>query len=1100
MIDYLERRRTPVICDTVIEFIEYSLIFTIIIECNSLFHYSENYRQTTVEVVLTVIAIGLTILLTGVFGYQFRKAFHEDLKKTVPLFVILYGSVIVFFALNVMRVGSDHSIPKYLLSFMAFFPLSYFLFRLYRLAGKPYELFYKYSSLVCVVAVVNLIFYAVLILHPEIVQTQLTNSRWSGFGHLTSFLNSCNICCVSPSSRHTIAGFAFYVNNAFFPEPLMYCIPLTVALYTELFLREKKERQIWKWAILSVAVFTTQSTLGMILTVAAIGLKLLEEAKPKHRYLALFALVFVVASVFVLFRRKLNTGGSGSIAAHIEHYRCALKTFLEHPLFGCGYLREDQIRLHMSAEQLKRSEGLSNSVFVVLAEGGVFLGLLCMAPLLAWFKLIKSSDKKRIALWALGPFGLYCGTVIHFHLLMMLIMSFGYSLVEFTSKDGGNGRLVLSDSGESAEKSDSVQAHTLTRGQRMASAAVTILACSTTAALFLSGGFWKAISQWMRLHQLYLGQSAWKAYFFFLFLLFAVLVVRKTICVSGQENRKLRIVEAVWFVVFSIAYYAVYPVTYSLASTGLDLSTPFGDFFETAALAVLYWGGIAIGWGLTALFHINKRFFAAGIAVVGVLVFGIAVGIMHYIPGIAVQTAGISADVKIVADAAKGKIYANNRQIAMKRALPELSFSSARDGAFSALTNVSVIAPYGKNLRDLIEAGFQVTALSSEYLLYSNDDAVIRELRSRGHSLYKYYPYPMSVDNSAAIILTKGNYTLSTDLQMTPRKDASHTPTGRIRITAYDGTQNVEERIIYADEFDEDGYCRIVLSFDAGNWEGMDYQVIPENGYPVQVKALSLTATPKFIVEITYDGRRQSVREDYYCISGEPYIHPAGYSAITSDYDRAGRLIRQSYFNGSNVPVCIKSGYASYTREYDVRGRLKKEAYFDEDGKPCLSIHGYASYEREFDSHGCLIALRYLGVDDKPIMTDMGYAETRCEFNHNRQLTVQQFFDENGFGIMLPEGYCIERREYDFAGNVIVQQYYDADRNPVITAFGYAEVRREYNAEERIISEAYYGTKGEPVALKSGVSFQKFEYGVDGKVAAQYSYGLNGEKLTDELG
>ena len=74
MIKSWDRQNASALGKVIIEFLEYALMFTVIIECNSLFHYSENYRQTTMEVVVTVFAILMAgILLVIQIGQNRRN-------------------------------------------------------------------------------------------------------------------------------------------------------------------------------------------------------------------------------------------------------------------------------------------------------------------------------------------------------------------------------------------------------------------------------------------------------------------------------------------------------------------------------------------------------------------------------------------------------------------------------------------------------------------------------------------------------------------------------------------------------------------------------------------------------------------------------------------------------------------------------------------------------------------------------------------------------------------------------------------------------------------------------------------------------------------
>lgn len=1067
-------------------FLEYALVFTAIIECNSLFHYSENYRQTTLEIVVTVFAVLLAGLLAAVVICRRRGALREDLRRCWPVGAALLLCILAFFGLNVLRLGADNALRKYCLSFILFLPLAYLLFRGYRQAGEPNKLLFRHADLVTVIAVCNLIVYGAVTLRPELIQTQLMNSRWSGQGSIIRLLNYLDLFCVSPSRTRTIAGFTLYRNMGFFAEPLMFCVQLITALFTEMFLRKKGERRLWRWVVLILAVFTSQSTLGMLLAAGAVGLKLVEGAGPKRRKAMLApALLIVAAAVLVLLRQKSDADSGHSTAAHIQHYLAAFRTFLEHPLLGCGYLREESILQHLPGDFLSRSHGLSNSVAVVLAEGGVLLGLLCMVPFFLGLAQLRSRGSRRVVLWTLGPLGLYCATVFHFHLLLMLFMAFGYAQLELVPAEGGKRRLILAEDGGAPSPRDP-----LTAPQRIGRTAALLLGCCAAGGLFLSGGLWQAVSRWLRLHQLYLGQSAWKVYFFALFLILAVLTVRQVLRAWGRKDAAW-LPEAVWFLGYSLLFAALYPRAYTGLSTILDRPTAFGDLFESAALAVLYFGGVALGWGVVALGRRNRRLLPAGAAAVLLLAAGTAAGISRLASG---GEAGISAAapaLQAAVAAAEGKVYANERPAVLRRAIPGLACSPARDGAFAALENASVVAAHDRDLRDLTSAGFSVTELSPEYVLYTNDEAVMLRLREEGFVFSAYYPYPLAMDNEAARILSSGSYTLTAGLEL---EEAAEGTVCSIEVRYNYGEKTVKRLQVSGEEF-EDGRCTVLVPFNAGNWEGMEYSVLPAEGVSLRVLSLTLAETPAYLTETAYDGRHLAVREAYFLPDGEPYRLPRGYAAMTTDYDRAGRIIGRTYLDEQGAPVLTSYGYASFTREFNRQGRLRREAYFGEQGSPCLLKEGYAALEREYDRWGNVVLLRYCGTDGQPVTTALGYAECRSVYDRKRRLLEQSYFDDGGAPVLLPEGYASETREYDEAGNLALQEYFDAAGQPALTAMGYARIRRTYDEQGRVVREEYFGVQGERIALPGGEAAAEIEYGADGKAVRRY-FGPDGEELS----
>ena len=1073
---------------TVVGFLEYALMFTVIIECNSLFHYSENYRATTLEVVATVFGIGLAAVLAAVYARRYRQELRADLKRNWPLWAALLAGVFLFLAVNVMRIGGENALRKYALSFVLFLPAALLLCRLCRIAGRPNALFYKHADLVCVLAVCNLIVFAAVTLRPEVIRTQLLRTRWSDLGYLTELCNYLDLCCVAMGETRTIAGFTIYRNIGFFTEPLMYCIPLVTALFTEMFLRPREDRRVWKWVVLLLAIFSSQATLGMLLGAAAVGLKFLESGTLRKRwYLPVIALGMVALAVAALLWQKTTQGGN-SIAHHTAHYTAAFKAFLSSPLIGVGYMREAEILRYVPSAYALRNQGLSNSIAVVLGEGGVLLSLLCLLPFFLGLALFRSKTGRSAAFWTLGPLGLYCLTVFHFHLLLMLFMAFGYARLELVPGEEKGRKLRLAE-----EEDAPCSGEGLTGPERAGRLVFLLLGCAAAAALFLSGGFWQALSRRLAFYQLYLGQSAWKVYFAALFLILAALVIRFALRAWGDGRGGRWLPETVWFLLYTAVWAAAYPVLWSGAASVLDRANPFGDLFETGALALLYFGGVGAGWLLIRLYRRSKKRFAVGTAAAVLVLAGIGAGSFLLISRTDVQTAEIAPAVELAASA--GTVYPNELPAAAKRALPALTLSPARDGAFAAREKTSVLADHDRDLRDLIDAGFAVTELSPAYVLYTNDDAVMDRLRGEGYTFYRYYPYPRSPEQEAAAVLRSGSYTLTAQLEKEPEKDPPHVPVCTLRITAYYGKNRVAEQTVYADDFDPEGKCSVSLPFAAGDWEGMAYTAEPTGETALRGTTLTLRETPAYLTETTRDGRRLPIREAYLTLTGEPFTLDQGYAAVETSYDRAGRVLRQAYFGGDGLPVRTASGYAAFTRTYDRRGRLSREAYFDENGSLCLLPQGYAAFERIYSRNGTLRTLRYLDAGDRPAMTAMGYAAIEYGYNSRRQATELSYWDETGARVLLPQGYWMEQRVYDESGNAVVQRYFGTAGEPVMITKGYAELHREFNAARKPVTERYCGTDGQPIALANGTAELRIEYDAQGNEIARRRYDLEGNEI-----
>ena len=96
--------------------------------------------------------------------------------------------------------------------------------------------------------------------------------------------------------------------------------------------------------------------------------------------------------------------------------------------------------------------------------------------------------------------------------------------------------------------------------------------------------------------RLFLGQSAWRVYFFTCAVILFVLVCKTAIQYAAEKRLRHWGVETVWFLSWTAIFTAFYHIIYAFAAKSLSGITLFGDLAETVALAVVYFGGIFICW------------------------------------------------------------------------------------------------------------------------------------------------------------------------------------------------------------------------------------------------------------------------------------------------------------------------------------------------------------------------------------------------------------------------------------------------------------------------------------------------------------------------
>lgn len=179
-------------------------------------------------------------------------------------------------------------------------------------------------------------------------------------------------------------GMNIYRNTSVFCEGPKYALILSLALMYELFIR--KEFRAKRCILFTIAALSTISMTG-ILAVAAIWLLYAFFRIPMQSKRGLFVrFVFIIAfliigtQVFGYFENMLSIkSATTSYSTRLDNYMAGFRAWVDHPYMGAGYLNMDTIQSYYSSWRLN-DIGYANSIFRVLAQGGVYLFVLYLLP------------------------------------------------------------------------------------------------------------------------------------------------------------------------------------------------------------------------------------------------------------------------------------------------------------------------------------------------------------------------------------------------------------------------------------------------------------------------------------------------------------------------------------------------------------------------------------------------------------------------------------------------------------------------------------------------------------------------------------------------
>lgn len=970
------------------DFLEYLLMLAVLLECNSMYTYA---AETVGRVDMPLVFYRLSVLLAALALALRLWLNPRPLKKRLrggPVLVALLVWAAAFFVLNAAR-QEDWKRESYVMNFLLFLPLMTALFKAKQRQGQGLDLFFKFSDIVCVLAALSLAVYLASVLRPDSVQADLIYTRWNNRHAVTPQINLLDVCQSVLRAKWSLLGVSLLRNRSVFTEPLMFALPLLIALYTEMFLRDRACRwRVTRWLILSAALVSASATIALMLMAAAWGIKgvsaLLARGK---RWLVIPILVIALATCGALVlekgRSSLKTTDTygNSVSTHLDDYSASFKAFAKRPLLGVGYLNEEGIFSYFQAYRLD-NPGLSNTAGTILAEGGLMLGLLCMLPFLIWLLYLFRRRDWRVACWGFGMFGAYVGIIFKYHLLLMLLFAFGYSLL---GVDRTGRKLALVDT--NAQRRELPPTPRRRGGLPVWAQLAGVALIDLVLALF-GAPVWSALHTFLRGHQFSVGMVPLRAFCFAIALLTHGIAVRRA--TRGEIGWARLALLAAWDALYLLAY----PLLFSGVNTMLGLCGLWGELRECALLLAI--------WLLPAAFVLlvqpkrwmNRRgaiLAGAVVALAGACVLATNLAVAHR----AGAEDALVPELEDLAAHATGPLYVNDLPLLYHRQVKGVGLPATRDSGFEVQENVSVVFGERADRRELLEYGFQVARLEDGHLLYTNDAALIDHLRARGAKLYRYYPFGTLADlealaelngremtqDGALIVngpveslssgpydtLFAGDYAAIYTLHIDPKACEglpADTQLCRAELTWYYGEASLASMPVTLDAFDADGNAEVTVPFNAPDLiDGVEYLLIGEADFVIEVRSIELKQTPAYVTVTDYNSRRDPIRECYFNADGTPCCPDGTYAILERDFDAVDRLTGLRYLDADGNPTLVGIGYAEVRYRYDRRGWPDYVAYYGTDGKPIMTQNGYAAIGWVFDAYGNAEATYYYDTE-----------------------------------------------------------------------------------------------------------------------------------------
>ena len=403
-------------------FLQYILVFLIILETRSI--YSRCVVGHMDEIIIGGIILTIILIILVNINYKF---------KTKSLFFLLfyYLYIFMFLIINV----NEHKV-NFVITFMILFPLVFLMFNLYD-SKEIKKIFKAYVNIMLIISIISLIFYIFGSL-TGIVPTNVTQEiNWGGVKIISGYFG-----LHFNAQTTVIFGSTILRNTSIFVEGPMFALHLLFAMALSLFMNKKL---INKYSIIfGFSILSSLSITAILFYMFLLFYKYTFYNKSKTKIILLPILFFIFLIIGTTFFNDKQSTNSYNIRN--DDYTASFRVFNDYPIFGSGFANNNIVIKYMSKFRLYNT-GLSNSFVVLLVQGGLYLLIFYLLPvILNSLNLIKSKNKNLFLIEImLLQFYLFFMNAYQYTSLMIIFLAFDYYILLFYNKNNDLKNLQLKE-------------------------------------------------------------------------------------------------------------------------------------------------------------------------------------------------------------------------------------------------------------------------------------------------------------------------------------------------------------------------------------------------------------------------------------------------------------------------------------------------------------------------------------------------------------------------------------------------------------------------------------------------------------------------------
>lgn len=333
---------------------DYLLITIILISTNSIY-VNSGYKLT--PLLLAIVGISFLIKLVTI------KLPSNYLKKIFFIFGTYYFVIITLVLLHFEFVQ--------IVYYFLLFPFIILLILMESYGNSLGRFLDKFIQVILVMVTISLFFWFFGSILKIISPTDYVLNAWSDGIITPSYYN-----IYFETQVVSFLGNHFIRNSGVYAEGPMWNLMLSLALMIQTLLLPKNNKREF---LLILTIFTVASTTGIIIVGVLLIYKVLIYLKGLQKFISFTTLPLIFFGLIQVIDDKANSTSSN---IRLDDFFAGISAWKDSILFGSGFSNGLKVMESYMTTSIRPNMGNSDSLVLILAQGGIFLGALYFFPML----------------------------------------------------------------------------------------------------------------------------------------------------------------------------------------------------------------------------------------------------------------------------------------------------------------------------------------------------------------------------------------------------------------------------------------------------------------------------------------------------------------------------------------------------------------------------------------------------------------------------------------------------------------------------------------------------------------------------------------------